>query len=82
MSPFTTKTNTLVVGLLVFLSSTQLSAQEPKNSKDLANKINYLKDNIKICNEMGRNARILAETTFDKSILCNKVVKTVEKIDP
>jgi hypothetical protein len=35
MSPFTTKTNTLVVGLLVFLSSTQLSAQEPKNSKDL-----------------------------------------------
>jgi len=31
MSPFTTKTNTLVVGLLVFLSSTQLSAQESKD---------------------------------------------------
>ncbi|QXP55247.1 glycosyltransferase family 4 protein [Cellulophaga sp. HaHa_2_95] len=53
----------------------------PKNSKDLANKINYLKDNIKICDEMGRNARILAETTFDKSILCDKFVRTVEKIE-
>jgi len=52
----------------------------PKNPKELANKIIELRDNPNICTTMGANSRILAETTFDKSILCKKFADTIDSL--
>ena len=53
---------------------------DPLNAQNLADRIIHLRDNNELCHEMGKNARILAETTFDKSILCKKFVYTIENL--
>ncbi len=52
----------------------------PKNPKDLANQIVYLKENPKLCEKMGLNARKLAETKYDKSILCKEFANVIASI--
>lgn len=49
----------------------------PKNPEDLANKVLSLKDNPKTCENMGLNSRKLAETKYDKSILCKEFADVV-----
>ena len=43
---------------------------DPEYPEALAEKILYLKGRPEECREMGKNARLLAETKYDKSILC------------
>lgn len=52
----------------------------PKNPKDLAKKITFLKDNPNLCKKMGENSRALAETKYDKSILCAQFVNVVNSL--
>lgn len=54
---------------------------DPKNPQDLANKIIYLKENPEIAKKMGLNSRKLAETKYDKSILCREFADVVKKIE-
>ena len=49
----------------------------PKQPIELAENIIKLKNSPNLCNEMGRNSRILAETVYDKSILCKKFGKVI-----
>ncbi|MCO5268786.1 MAG: glycosyltransferase family 4 protein [Brumimicrobium sp.] len=51
----------------------------PKIDADLAHKIKYIQENPDLAKDMGINARKLAETTYDKSILCKEFVDTLEK---
>lgn len=51
----------------------------PNEPQDLADKINYLKSNPEELKIMSRNSRILAEKTYDKSLLCLKFVEVVER---
>ncbi|WP_422080648.1 glycosyltransferase family 4 protein [Ulvibacterium sp.] len=53
---------------------------DPKNPVDLANKIMFLKDNPGKCKKYGLNARKLAETKYDKSILCREFADIVDSI--
>jgi len=55
---------------------------DPKHPEDLANKIVSLKKDTKLCKLMGENARKLAETKYDKSILCNEFVEVVHSLIP
>src|SRR5690554_1077687 len=50
----------------------------PNQPKELVDKVLYLKNNSDIVKQMGRNSRNLAETVYDKSILCKQFVETVE----
>jgi glycosyltransferase involved in cell wall biosynthesis len=50
----------------------------PNNPANLAEKIKTLQSNPKLVEEMGRNARLLAETQYDKSILCKQFVQIIE----
>lgn len=50
----------------------------PNNPIDLVNKINFLKQNPDLVQQMGKNSRRLAETKFDKSILCKEFVEVIE----
>lgn len=52
---------------------------DPSDSKDLAGKIRALRDNPERLSRMGRNARKLAETVYDKSILCEQFREVVER---
>ena len=52
-----------------------------KNSEDLANSILSLKDNPKTCEIMGINSRKLAETKYDKSILCREFANVIAELD-
>lgn len=52
----------------------------PKNPKDLANHIISLKENPRLCEKMGQNARRLAETKYDKSILCREFADVITSI--
>lgn len=54
---------------------------DPKNPKDLAKNILSLNANPKTCKEMGLNARRLAETKYDKSILCKEFTDVVASLD-
>lgn len=54
---------------------------DPKNPKDLANKVIWLKENPDECKEMGLNSRKLAETTYDKSILCREFADVVSGLE-
>lgn len=54
---------------------------DPENPKVLADKIVYLKENPETCKKMGQNARILAETKYDKSILCKEFVRVIESLE-
>ncbi|WP_420399338.1 glycosyltransferase family 4 protein [Flagellimonas sp.] len=53
---------------------------DPKNPEDLANQITFLKDNPEVCKNMGLNARNLAETKYDKSILCKEFAEVVNSV--
>jgi glycosyltransferase involved in cell wall biosynthesis len=53
---------------------------DPENAKDLADKILYLKENPAECERMARNARRLAETVYDKSILCDQFLEVVNDV--
>lgn len=55
---------------------------DPKNPEDLADKILHLKKNPNTCEKMGLNARKLAETKYDKSILCKEFVEVVNSLIP
>lgn len=52
-----------------------------KRPNELADKILFLKENPHTCIEMGKNARLLAETVYDKSILCKKFADVVDSLD-
>lgn len=52
----------------------------PEKSEDLVKQILFLKENPEKCILMGKNSRKLAETKFDKSILCEEIVNTIESI--
>jgi glycosyltransferase involved in cell wall biosynthesis len=47
---------------------------------ELVNKLKELKDNIKMMKSMSNNGRLLAETVYDKSILCNEFLKVINKV--
>ena len=53
---------------------------DPEKPQELAEKILFLKSNPDLCKTMGANSRKLAETTYDKSILCNKFADEVDKL--
>ncbi|WP_312903114.1 glycosyltransferase family 4 protein [Chryseobacterium taichungense] len=53
----------------------------PNRPEELAQKVLYLKDNPELVKEMGQNARKLAETFYDKSILCKKFVEVIEQTE-
>ena len=51
----------------------------PNYPVELVNKLKELKDNIKMMKSMSENGRLLAETVYDKSILCNEFLKVINK---
>ncbi|WP_330745530.1 glycosyltransferase family 4 protein [Chryseobacterium sp. CP-77] len=53
----------------------------PNHPGELVEKVLYLKDNPEVVRSMGQNARKLAETVYDKSILCKKFVEVIEEVD-
>ncbi|MDC6366872.1 MULTISPECIES: glycosyltransferase family 4 protein [Flavobacteriaceae] len=54
---------------------------DPKNPKELAEQILAYKNDPKRRDEFGKNARILAEKKFDKSILCKQFAEVINNID-
>jgi len=52
----------------------------PTNEEDLLEKIIFLKNSPDLVTEMGKNSRKLAETKFDKSILCKKFVEVIDSV--
>lgn len=54
---------------------------DPKRPKDLAEKVIWLKENPEKCRIMGLNSRKLAETTYDKSILCREFADVVADLE-
>lgn len=55
---------------------------DPKLPKDLADKVLWLRDNPEKCRKMGLNSRKLAETTYDKSILCREFADVISRLGP
>ncbi|MBP1165377.1 glycosyltransferase involved in cell wall biosynthesis [Chryseobacterium sp. PvR013] len=53
----------------------------PNHPEELVQKVLYLKDNPDVVDKMGQNARKLAETVYDKSILCKKFVEVIEQTE-
>ncbi|QBA22733.1 glycosyltransferase WbuB [Chryseobacterium indologenes] len=53
----------------------------PNHPEELVEKVLYLKDNPEVVKNMGQNARKLAETVYDKSILCKKFVEVIEQTE-
>ncbi|WP_370895437.1 glycosyltransferase family 4 protein [Chryseobacterium gossypii] len=53
----------------------------PNKPQELVDKILYLKNNPGLVQEMGNNSRKLAETIYDKSILCKQFVEVIEKVE-
>lgn len=51
----------------------------PQKPQELKERILYLKDNPNLVKDMGENARRLAETKYDKSILSKEFVEVIEK---
>ncbi|MBM1106770.1 glycosyltransferase family 4 protein [Aurantibacter crassamenti] len=54
---------------------------DPEKPKELADKILYLREHPNKCLEMGKKARTLAETTYDKSILCAQFAELINSIE-
>jgi len=52
----------------------------PKIPQELADKILFLQSNPGILAEMSVNSRMLAETVYDKSILCKQFVQVIENV--
>lgn len=53
---------------------------DPNSPKDLADKIIFLKNNPELLQQMGANSRKLAETKYDKSILCREFSSVVDNV--
>lgn len=53
---------------------------DPESPKDFAEKIIFLKNSPETRQNMGENSRKLAETTYDKSILCKKFYGIVRNV--
>lgn len=51
----------------------------PTKPSELVEKIKLLQENQSLTKQLGQNARKLAETKYDKSILCKKFVETINK---
>jgi len=51
----------------------------PQKPLELKEKLLFLKENPSLVEVMGKNARKLAETKYDKSILCKEFVEVIEK---
>ncbi|WLD24702.1 glycosyltransferase family 4 protein [Flavobacterium dauae] len=49
----------------------------PNKPQELVDKILFLKEHPEVVIEMGQNSRTLAETVYDKSILCNRFVEII-----
>src|SRR5690606_1456488 len=54
---------------------------DPKNPRDLADKLAFLKRNPEVCAEMGKRARQLAEEKYDKSILTAQFAELVDNLN-
>jgi len=52
----------------------------PNNPQELIDRILFLKENLTVAKQLGINARNIAETKYDKSILCAQFVATVERL--
>ena len=52
----------------------------PNKPNELVEKIKYLQSNPQIVEEMGANSRKLAETKYDKSILCKQFADVVDDV--
>nr|WP_240467917.1 glycosyltransferase family 4 protein [Euzebyella marina] len=52
----------------------------PEHPEELAEQLLFLKNNPIILEQMGKNSRTLAETVYDKSILCDKFANLVDKL--
>lgn len=52
---------------------------DPNNPNELVEKLLFLKSNPDIVQEMGRLSRKLAETKYDKSILCEEFAQLINK---
>lgn len=50
----------------------------PNKPQELVDKILFLKEHPEVVIEMGQNSRTLAETVYDKSILCKQFVEVIE----
>jgi glycosyltransferase involved in cell wall biosynthesis len=53
---------------------------DPKKAGSLAECILKLKEDRELCEQLGRNARMLAETKYDKSILCEEFCEMVNRV--
>src|SRR5690554_4101739 len=51
----------------------------PIHPEELVEKLLFLKKHPEVVEQMGNNYRALAETVYDKTILCQEFVKTIEK---
>ncbi len=51
----------------------------PRLPNELVDKVLYLKSHPEIARQMGINSRRLAETIYDKSILCRQFIDVIEK---
>ena len=52
----------------------------PNDPNELVNKILQLKENANLMKIMSDNGRLLAETVYDKSILCNEFLNVINKV--
>jgi len=55
---------------------------DPEAPTDFAQKVLDLKNNPELVRQMGKNARKLAESTYDKTILCAQFGKVVQDLIP
>ncbi len=53
---------------------------KPNHPLELVNKLKELKNNPDTVKSMSQNGRLLAETVYDKSILCNDFLKIINKL--
>lgn len=53
----------------------------PNNPQELADKVKYLQAHPETVRQMGERARLLAETTYDKSLLCKQFVEVVDMVE-
>jgi glycosyltransferase involved in cell wall biosynthesis len=54
---------------------------DPERPEDFVDKVLRLKESPELLLQMGKNSRKLAETVFDKSILCDQFVKAVDRVE-
>lgn len=52
----------------------------PNNPQELADKIIFLRENGALAEEMGKNSRLLAETVYDKSLLCKQFSSVITNL--